>query len=687
VTRGGQPLGNDRRTRIGTRVRRLGRLLLAAAAAAIALTVTWHALVRWLPYPDDCAQPPPLATWLCDQRGQPLLALTADDGHWHLPIDRSALNPWLIAAVVAVEDRRFRDHAGVDWTALVAATAQNAWARRVVRGGSTLTMQVQRLRQPRPRTLATKLIESLRAAQLERVLDKDAILAEWLDRAPFGGNLRGAEAASRWWFALPSRDLTLAQAALLAGLPQSPERLRPDRHPDAARARRDHVLRRLGATGAISAAALTQALAEPLTLARQPLPQNALPAALPALVACAREHAGGERRTSLDSAACRTVQALLDDQLAAVPGVAGAAVVLDTVSGALHATASRGRDGLDLARCRRSTGSALKPFLYAAAFADGWCSPDTVVDDRPRAWGAYVPANFDRRFRGRMTAATALAESRNLPAIDLLDRLGPVRAAEVLAACGLDAAARAVPRAGLSLAVGGAEASAWELAGAFATLARGGRRRAPRIDAGEAGPGTSALPERACRQVLAALADPDRTAACCRAAVDLEPAWKTGTSSGPRDAWCLAATPRLTVAVWLGDPTGGEVPALSGGGVAAPLALGVLAALDRGGPSFPPPPAALSAAAALPVPPPRLTLTSPLDGARLLRDDDQPAIGQRLCLTAHGGDGPRWWFVDGDLVGRATADQPLWWPLAAGAHVVRVVDALGATAQARVVVR
>ena len=643
-------------------------------------------------YPHDGLRLPPPSSVVLDRDGHALASYTADDGRWYLPVEKVSHGRWLPLAVEAVEDARFRSHAGVDWFAAYAAVGQNLMAGRVVRGSSTITMQVERLRHPRPRTFAAKVVEAIRARQIEQTQDKDDILGEWLERASFGGNIVGVGAASWRWFGVPPASLSLAQAALVAGLPQNPERLRPDRHPDRARERRDHVLRRLHEVGSIDARHLAEALAEPLALAlRTPSPAENL-AAVPVLADAAAGRSG-VLSTTLDLTTQRSAAALLRERLRDLNGSgsdAGAVAVLDVSTGDWLALVSLGgQPWIDHTTALRSSGSALKPFIYAGAFARGIVTPASQVADDPAAWSGWSPTNYDRSWRGRCSAAEALRDSRNLPAMQLLERQGVARNAGLMEAFGLARLGQQATRSGLTLAIGGAEVTARDLAVAYAGLARDGRRVWPRLfTTVSPRDGVEVLPALACRQTLACLVDRQRTRAACPAVVDLEPAWKTGTSSGHRDAWCVALTPRRCVVVWLGTTRGPGSPALVGAEAAAPVALAILAACDPGGAPWPP----VEMGAATPVVASMLAtplvITWPLTGSEILRDPSVPSAQQRLALTCRGGgNGPRWWFINGAPLPSVAAGEPARWAAASGRHQVRVVDQHGHSAQVEVVVR
>jgi penicillin-binding protein 1C len=703
---------------------RLRRLLGAITAASLMLAclsaLAFRAAIAWWTYPSAISTPPPASTWIENRAGKPLAGFASSTGQWQLPLTERQISQHLLDAIVAVEDARFYDHGGVDWRSVGGALVDDIASRRARRGASTITMQLQRLREPGVRSIWGKIVQAIRATQIEQTQNKRAILVEYLNRAPFGGNLVGAGAASWRYFGKPCRDLSLGQAALLAGLPQSPNRLRPDRHPALARARRDHVLERMLACGMITPVQRTEAANEPIDATWRPLPQEA-PGAdglLPALTRLAQSHPGQRLRVNIDSQVQRQCAVAAGETLRELGPShvnAAAVVVLDTPSGKCLASVSLGTAQTkesreeDLTQCPRSSGSTLKPFIYAAAFDLGICTPTTILDDAPGDWSGYEPTNYDHGFRGRMPASEALAQSRNLPAIALLSRIGVGRAVELLYAAGFTTLSRTPDRYGLPLAVGGADVTPMELAEAYASLARGGQHRAatllcddpPDASIGANRPLEKLLPGPAlwpttCVATLNCLADPDRTARVCPEAVPIGPAWKTGTSSGHRDAWCAAVTPRRTVVVWLGNPDGSGADRLVGQEAAAPLALKIIAACDAvTGAGFAPMTSRISLATAAPIAvqsrAATIQLISPIDGQQIIRDPSIPDAAQRCPLRARAADSADatalWWFVDGHYLGSGANDEPIWWSPSPGAHEVRVVDSLGHAASADVGVR
>ena len=685
--------------------RRLGWGALYALGTAVGLLALKEAALRMVPF-DATPRYPRAATIVEDRRGTELAAFVGEDDSWSLPLTAEEISPYLKRAMVAVEDRRFAEHGGVDWYSVAGAVWQDACSLRAVRGASTLSMQVVRLRAHMGHGLADKVAQAFRAQQLELHESKDEILTEYINRSPFGGNLVGAGAASWRYFGKSCRDLSLGQAALLAGLPQSPNRFRPDRSPELARARRAHVLDQMFTTHVISAEERDRANDEPLDAVWHALPQKTTHEAfggLPTLVALAEAHPGRRVRATLDGAVQETAWRVMQDRWPALvaTGVdSGAALVVDVPTGEVLAAVSVSAvaPGVDLTQAARSTGSVLKPFIYAAAFDMGIVSPGTEVNDSPKAWAGYLPANFDRGFRGTMTAGEALAESRNIPAMTVLAKVGVERAVGFLSEVGIRTPSRSGRNYGLSLAIGGAEASPLEVAEAYATLARGGAHVALHFTGAAATRSSRIVPEAVCWQTLGCLAKRSRTEAIAGAgdAAALEAAWKTGTSNGLRDAWCAAATPRRVVVVWLGNAEGRGSAALVGQDAAAPLALKLLGMIDSagaGGVAWRTVPENKGPVRVLEYDR-RLSVVSPAPNTEILTESDVlvssgagPGGAGRVALKSAGGKGERrWWFANGELVG-VTENQTAWWRPEPGAYELRVIDEGGAGATVRVAVR
>ncbi|MFT6462539.1 MAG: penicillin-binding protein 1C, partial [Maricaulis maris] len=383
----------------------------------------------------DRLLPPPLpdagsvSAVVRDRNGAVLRAFPVEEGRWRLAADIDTLDPDFLAALLAYEDERFFEHWGVDLPALMRASRDSLAAGRIVSGGSTITMQLARLIEPRDRTFGAKLIQMARALQLELRLTKREILELYLTLAPYGGNLEGVRAASWAYFGREPDDLTIDQIAMLIALPQSPEARRPDRRPGQAVLARSRVLERLATVGLARDTSADDALGDPAPR-RRAFPSDAWHAADDLRQARPDRH---DHVSTLDRALQRMLQDRLETELPETgPDVQFAAMVIETQSRAVRAmagSASRARPGgwIDLTNRARSPGSTLKPFIYGMAFDDGLAAPGTRIADLPRRYSGYQPDNFDRRFRGDVTIAEALQHSLNIPAVTTLDGVGARR--------------------------------------------------------------------------------------------------------------------------------------------------------------------------------------------------------------------------------------------------------------------
>jgi len=579
------------------RLTRAKRGAVPAALAALAAVLLW----RLWPVPTDALAVYPASLHLLDRDGRPLRITLGPRDVRCDPVPPSAAGDWAAKAIVAAEDKRFFRHPGVDAIAMARAAAQNLWRRRVVSGASTLSTQVVRLIAPRPRTLPTKIVEALTALKMERRMTKAEILGQYLNRAPFGGNLVGVQAASRQYFGKDARDLTLAEASLLMGLPQSPARLRPDRHAGEALTRRDYVLQRMVAAGFITQAQQHAAQAQPAPLRPSPTPFVA-PHFCELVLAtrAGRFDRGGTDarlrnaiRTTLDS----RLQQLAEDELRRRSaglrerGVyGGAVVILDVASGAVRAlvgspdyndTNHAGR--VNGAWAARSPGSLLKPFACAMAFDRGLCTPETVVADVPIQFRDYRPEDFTGKFAGLVTIREALVDSLNIPALTVTQQVGLEPFVAQLQRLGLSTVDRPAGHYGISLVLGTVEVRLLDIANAYACLARRGAYAPPRLLEDEPQtPPVSVFSPEAAYLVADVLSGDERAAAVTGHAADARlprVAWKTGTSSGCRDAWTVAYNPEFVVGVWLGNPDGAPAPELVGVEAAAPLAYAVFRGL------------------------------------------------------------------------------------------------------------
>ncbi len=689
--------------------RRLRRVAVGAGAAAVAIIAAAATLDRL--FPPDLGRLADRSTLVLDGDGRLLMPFTAGDGIWRLPTATKDVDARYLRMLVAHEDKRFDSHPGVDPLALARAAAQWAKAGRVVSGASTLTMQTARLLRPRPRTIGAKLMEMARALQLEARYDKDAILGMYLTLAPFGGNLEGVRAASLFYFGKEPDRLTDAEAALLVALPQSPERLRPDRNAGAARIARDRIIARAAAIGVLTSQAAAEAAAQPVPVRRRaaahlaPHLADRLRAAEPNSPVI-RTHLDGVLQARLEALARRRHLELEEGATIALLVVENDARKVRAYVGSGDYYDGRRLGYNDMVRAVRSPGSTLKPFVYGLAFDDLLIHPETIVVDRPMRFGDYAPENFDRHYRGELTAREALQLSLNLPVVALLDRMGPMALVGALNSAGTPLRLPdAVSAPGLPIVLGGAGITLADLVTLYAALADGGIARPLRYtDATPALQPVAIMRPMAAWYLTRVLVDtppPPRMLASGNRKHGRTVAYKTGTSFGFRDAWAIGYDSAYTVGVWVGRPDGTFSPGRMGRDAAAPLLFEIFDMLPRphGPPSVafaaaPPDGAIRSSNADLPLPlrrfdpgpsaldtvlaasgGPRIAL--PVDGATV----DLSAAGgilQPLVLRADGGRMPLLWLVNGVPVrSPAFKRQAQVHPDGAGATRITVIDSSG----------
>ncbi len=572
------------------------RWLLAALLAALLIAD------RLFPLPPDAAGNQRRGVQLVLARdGTPLRAFPDERHIWRHPVRLDEVSPRYVEAVLAYEDRFFYWHLGINPVALLRAAGQ--WLRhgRIVSGGSTLSMQAARLLTPTPRSVGGKLRQIFRALQLELHLSKREILELYLTRAPMGGVLEGVEAASRAYLGKPSLSLSHGEAALLAVLPQAPSRLRPDRYPQAAQQARDKVLDRLRplwgqavTDDARQEPVIAQAIREPLLA---PLFAERM----------RRRHPGLARiESTLDVAAQSLVEQLLASRLTLLPPrVSLAALVVDNRSMEIRAYAGSADFSdntrfahVDMVQARRSPGSTLKPFLYGMALDAGLIHSESLLADVPQSFDGYQPGNFQADFSGPVSVTEALRQSLNVPAVEVLDRLGPQNFTTALRAGGLklDLPQGADPN--LSVILGGAATRLEDLVGAYRALAQGGLAAKPRYRIGEA------LQESRLLSAGAAFIVRDLLETGGPVGRHVEPgiaarrgiAWKTGTSFGFRDAWAIGVNDRYSIGVWVGRPDGTPNPGFFGANIAAPLLVDIFSAIDMPAAVDRQPPASVTAA-------------------------------------------------------------------------------------------
>ncbi|MFZ1686564.1 MAG: penicillin-binding protein 1C [Flavobacteriales bacterium] len=589
------------------------RKWLVGSVPALLLLLAW---ARW--WPMDPLFRAPCSTVLLDRNGGLLSATVAEDGQWRFPPPDS-LPPRFVTCLLQFEDRHFFEHRGVHVPSLLRAAGQNAKADHVVSGGSTLTMQVARLSLKGPeRSYAQKCKEVLLALRLEMRHPKMEILKLFAANAPFGGNVVGLDAAAWRWFGQPAHDLGWAQCATLAVLPNAPSSIYPGKGHAALKEKRDRLLDRLLVIGLLDSLDWRLAKAEPLPGKAQPLPLLA-PHLMGTLANTSLS--GHSIRTTIDAelqqrateAVAQYASALEANELhnaamliMEVPtGKVRAYVGNNPVAGSAHAGA------VDIIRKPRSTGSLLKPFLYADMLQCGELLPDMIVADIPTHFSGFTPRNTDGNFSGAVPASRALARSLNVPAVRALRKHGVARTLRTLNAMGLGSLNRGADHYGLSLVLGGGECSLWEMAGAYASMARIVNAFGRTVIQGAADlvhppvvleqhlgppprnvedqvPALSASAIYFTLEALRSVNRPENQSGWKTFSGGQPIAWKTGTSYGHRDAWAIGVTDRWCVAVWTGNASGEGRPGNTGTLAAAPLLFSMFGLLPASGSSEPP---------------------------------------------------------------------------------------------------
>ena len=583
------------------RLRAAGAGLIAAAVGLALVAAASYAV----PLPERLDSPgSQVVLW---RDGTPAHVFLAPDERWRIPVDADEVDPDYTTALVRLEDKRFDWHLGIDLIAIARAAALNIEMGEVVSGGSTITMQLVRLLEPRPRTLRSKVVEAARAVQLELRLSKAEILAGYLQFTPYGRNVEGIEAAALAYFGHRADMLAPGEIATLLAVPQNPNvRYPKPEHEERLRIARDDIAHRLLAANALPlsdggrAASMEDVLAEieaehvPTRL--RPMPRAASHAAL-----WMRDRQWDRPRiaSTLDPAAQQTV----DERL--LRGARGlhnqgihnaAVVVLDRHSREVLALAGNlptadgaiSSDGgwIPAFDVPRSPGSALKPFITAMAIDGGHALPRFLVPDVPTAYGAWSPRNYDGGFDGLVRLDDALSRSLNLPFVALLKDVGIEPFLGALRQMGARSLVPDPGYYGLSVAVGGIELSPLEMAGLYATLAEDGVHLPPRWSMTEApGVPTPVMSEGSTFLTRRILARRDRPDFPRRREMGATPAhihWKTGTSSGRRDAWAIGSGPHHTVAVWVGNLDNAGSAHIQGSEAAGPILFDVLESLhDR----------------------------------------------------------------------------------------------------------
>lgn len=604
------------------------RILILSITLAITIVASWLAIC-FVPLPERLGvADSTVVEW---SSGEPAHVFLAPDGRWRLTTRLEHVDPRYRDALIAYEDKRFYTHHGVDVRAVLRAAGSNLRRGRVVSGASTLTMQLVRMVEPRPRTFRSKLIEAFRAIQLEYHMNKDEILAAYLRFLPFGRNVEGLETAAWVYFGHDASALAPHEIATLLAVPQSPTRRYPNPENRARlTAARDAIARELLEAGNLGRGAnpggLTPAQAMRQVQAHTaPGTMQALPRAIPHFAIWLRQRypRAARLRTTIDPAAQRSAEQMMQAHRARVAHLGAhnaAVVVVDHTSGALRAVVGnfdfhdkRHAGQLPGFATRRSSGSLLKPFLMAHAIDRGLALPSHLVADVPVDYAGYAPQNYSEQFRGLVRLDEALQSSLNIPFVQLLDRVGVEAFLNLLRRLGLGDLDPRAGHYGLSVAVGGVEASPMDMAGLYSALARRGAPapiyflEPPAVADGAGAPprevfapdagGLSRGAATLVGDILSERPRPDRPTLGQRLSPRRRYAWKTGTSMGLRDAWTAGFGQKYTTVVWTGNFNNHTQTGIVGSQAAAPLFFDIMEALD---PGFSPTAAAYTAPGTVP---------------------------------------------------------------------------------------
>lgn len=669
--------------------------------------IIFFSILKLFPFPIEAIKNINYSTAVYDKDGQLLRAFTNSDGRWIFHVSLNELNQNFIRATLAIEDRRFFQHRGVDFISVIRAVFQNISNGRKISGASTLSMQTVRLLENRPRTFASKIIETVHAIYFEMHYSKEDILSMYFTLAPYGGNIHGIKAAAKKYFNKEPNDLTLSESALLAGLPQSPSRLRPDRYPERAMKRRGMVLKSMLRDGVIDHKSFEFALVEPVTVERHVMPFEAPHFA----EMIRRTHPRETVLTTIDSriqlfaeqVLREAVERLRDSRVSN-----GAVVVIENATGKVRAmvgsadfSSATDFGQVNGAISQRSPGSALKPFTYALGFERGFYSSASQINDSPVRYGEYLPKNYDEEFHGLVTIREALVESLNIPAVEVLDKVGYGSLYSLLRQSGLTTLNKSPDTYGLSLTLGSSEVKLLELTNAYAMLARLGVYKPPvLVESDNTHQGQRILSEGSTYIVANILSDSSRLqdiGIYRNEKIAPRVSFKTGTSYGQRDAWTFAYNKEYTIGVWLGNFSGASSKALVGLEVATPVAFKIFDWLysNRTVVWYDKPDSiglqgdndlfvkstVLPAADSIEVSDrdkPRII--SPAGGASYFLSGPQ-GIPQEIPFSARPGSGTNalYWFLNGQLLSRALPGEKVFWNMKPGQYQLACSDNFGRT--------
>ncbi len=643
-----------------------------------------------------------------DRDGHLLRAFTTNQGRWRLPVSLEEVDPIYIKMLLAYEDKRFFSHHGVDLWAMGRAVKQFILNGRIISGGSTLTMQVARLLEPRKhRSIRAKLKQILRAISLEQHLTKQQILTLYLNLAPMGGNLEGVRAASLSYFNREPKRLTRAQAAQLVAIPQSPEYRRPDKSPKATLKSRNIVLKRVARlSDFLSEKEARQALTEVMPTKRLPFPKYAAHLTQSEVL---HDRAKQVHRLTIDIKLQRKMEKLVSSHARrfskhhAIAMIIAENVTGDVLThiGAPDFLKQHSSSHIDMTRAWRSPGSTLKPFIYGMGFEDGFLHPQTLIKDQPTRFGAYKPKNFDGGYYGTVTIRKALQMSLNIPAVKVLHKVG---AGRLIARFQKNNIGYKLPKGAkpnIALALGGLGMRLTDLTTLYMGLARGGQtiplnwHQQQKFNISKAPQAQAILSPIASWYIGSILQGTSHTNKRTPFA------YKTGTSYGYRDAWVVGYDQHYTVAIWVGRPDGTASPGMTGNGAAVPILLDAFKRLNKTMPLSRRPPAhtLLAQNTALPLPlqnfeslntashNQQAAFTAPVHIAfprpktiLSLRQNAQTGSGafEAMMIKAEGGALPLTWLINGRPIKQSFRRRSTFWtPREEGFVRLGVIDALG----------
>ncbi|MES0039024.1 penicillin-binding protein 1C [Mesorhizobium sp. M0046] len=679
-----------------------------AGLAAITAAALWQL---------DRAFPPPLpaaltvSTEVQDRDGQLLRAFATPDGYWRLATSLDQVDKQFVDMLVTYEDKRFWDHQGIDVLALARAAGQFATSGHIVSGGSTLSMQLARLIEPRDsRSLGSKIKQMLRALQIERRLSKRQILERYLTLSPYGGNLEGVRAASLAYFGKEPKRLTVSEAALLVALPQLPEKRRPDRNLEIAHAARDRVLTRMVSAGLLGEREAARAALDDVSGLRRTLPALAAHAAYTMLP---KAIPGGQKlQLTIRKSVQEGLEQVAKDAAARLgPRLSVAIVLADARTGDILGEVGSAdffdasRSGwIDMTKVVRSPGSTLKPFIYGLAFEQGLVAQETLIEDSPADFSGYRPKNFDMGYQGDVSIRQALQLSLNVPAIRVLDAVGPAQLMARFRQADVTPILPVNEAPGLAIGLGGVGVTLRDLVQLYAGLANGGKAHTLHDGTEPANAErstTTILDGQANWQITDILSGVKPPQGAAQRGI----AYKTGTSYGYRDAWSVGFDGRYVLGVWVGRPDAGAVPGLSGYVSAAPILFEGFVRSGLAAVPLPSQPAGVRRPKREELPvtltrfgagtdglvqatptEPAPTIIFPPDGARVDLGTSS-ADASPLVLKLQGGRAPFRWLANGKpLVGIDRRRTATWQPDGAGYSTLTVIDAAGRAASVKVFV-